>query len=482
LSRRKKLPIVEQVTVSSIGDKGKPIALVDGRVAYLDQGVPGDIVDLQLTRRRKGHFEAIVLRFHQYSSQRIQPFCQHFGDCGGCKWQNLPYAEQLKYKQKAVWSTLEKLSWGEPFEFRPILPAPATQFYRNKLEYTFSHHRWLSQAEVDAGESVTRRNALGFHVRGRFDRVLDLEECYLQPEPSNAIRQSLRAFALDHNLEFYDPRAHTGLLRTLVIRTASTGEVMVIVVFSQADRPAIEAVMQHLAATFPQITALLYTINPKLNDTLFDLEMHRWQGTDYITEQLGDLKFRIGAKSFFQTNTEQAFRLYQEVRNLAGLTGQETVYDLYTGTGTIANFIARQAKQVIGIESVAEAIEDAQENSRLNQIHNTRFFAGDMKAVLTPEFVAQQGEPDVLITDPPRAGMHPDVVQQILQIKPKRIVYVSCNPKTQADDLQGLYSQYRLQVVQPVDLFPQTYHVENVALLERRAEPTHIPESPLNHP
>jgi 23S rRNA (uracil1939-C5)-methyltransferase len=468
LGRRKKLPIVEQVAISSIGAKGKPIALVDGVVAYLDQGVPGDIVDLQLKRRKKGHFEAIVLRFHQYSNQRIAPFCQHFGDCGGCKWQNLPYAEQLKYKQKAVWSDLEELHWAEPFEFRDILPSPSTQYYRNKLEYTFSNRRWLSQAEVDAGESITHRNALGFHVRGRFDRVLDLEECYLQPEPSNAIRQALRTFALEHNLEFYDPRAHTGLLRTVMIRTASTGDAMVVVVFAQDDRPTIAAVMQHLDAEFPQITALLYTINSKLNDTLFDLEMQLWRGSEYITEQLGDLKFRIGAKSFFQTNTEQAFHLYQQAATLAGLTGQETVYDLYTGTGTIANFIARQARKVIGIESVAEAIEDAKENSRLNQIHNTHFFAGDMKAVLTPEFVAQQGEPDVLITDPPRAGMHPDVVQQILQIQPQRIVYVSCNPSTQAQDLKLLSESYQLNIVQPVDMFPQTYHVETVALLEKR--------------
>ncbi|PSB13033.1 23S rRNA (uracil(1939)-C(5))-methyltransferase RlmD [filamentous cyanobacterium CCP2] len=468
MRRRKPLPIVEQVAVSSIGAKGKPIALVDGTVAYLDQGVPGDIVDLQLKRRKKGYFEARVLRFHQHSPLRVEPFCQHFGDCGGCKWQNLPYGEQLKYKQKAVWAALEELHLVEPFEFRDILPSPATQYYRNKLEYTFSNRRWLSQAEVDSQKPIADRNAAGFHVRGMFDRVLDIETCYLQPEPSNAIRQALRAFAVAHGLEFYDPRAHTGFLRTLMIRTTSTGEVMTVVVFAKADRPTIEQVMQHLAAEFPQITSLLYTINTKLNDTLFDLDILIWRGSDFITEQLGDLKFRIGAKSFFQTNTEQAFHLYQQAAKLAGLTGQETVYDLYTGTGTIANFIARQAKQVIGIEYVAEAIEDAKVNSSLNNIHNTRFFAGDIKTVLTPEFVSQEGKPDVLITDPPRAGMHPDVVEQILHIQPDRIVYVSCNPNTQANDLKLLNEQYKLQIVQPVDMFPQTYHVENVALLERR--------------
>lgn len=468
MRRRKPLLIVEQVAVSSIGAKGKPIALVDGTVAYLDQGVPGDIVDLQVKRRKKGYFEARVLRFHQHSPLRVEPFCQHFGDCGGCKWQNLPYGEQLKYKQKAVWAALEELHLAEPFEFREILPSPATQYYRNKLEYTFSNRRWLSQAEVDSQTPIADRNAAGFHVRGMFDRVLDIETCYLQPEPSNAIRQALRAFAVAHELEFYDPRAHTGFLRTLMIRTASTGDVMAVVVFAKADRPAIEQVMQHLAAEFPQITSLLYTINAKLNDTLFDLEILTWRGSDFITEQLGDLKFRIGAKSFFQTNTEQAFHLYQQAADLAGLTGCETVYDLYTGTGTIANFIARQAKQVVGIEYVAEAIEDAKVNSSLNHIYNTRFFAGDIKTVLTPGFVAQEGKPDVLITDPPRAGMHPDVVQQILQIQPDRIVYVSCNPNTQANDLKLLNEQYKLQIVQPVDMFPQTYHVENVALLERR--------------
>lgn len=468
MSRRKKLQIVEQVTISSLGAKGKPIALVDGKLAYLDQGVPGDVVDLQLKRRKKGYFEAKVLRFHQYSNVRSEPFCQHFGDCGGCKWQNLPYAEQLKYKQKAVWAALEAFHLAEPFEFRDILPSPFTQYYRNKLEYTFSSRRWLSQAEVDSEAPIADRNAAGFHVRGMFDRVLDIEHCYLQPEPSNAIRLSLRAFALKHGLEFYDPRAHTGFLRTLMIRTTSTGEVMAVVVFAKDDRPMIQQVMQHLATEFPQITSLLYTINTKLNDTLFDLDILTWRGSNFITEQLGDLKFQIGAKSFFQTNTEQAFHLYQQAAALAGLTGQETVYDLYTGTGTIANFIARQAKQVIGIEFVAEAIEDAKVNSSLNNIHNTRFFAGDMKAVLTPEFVAQEGRPDVLITDPPRAGMHPDVVQQILQIQPDRIVYVSCNPNTQANDLKLLSQQYKLQIVQPVDMFPQTYHVENVALLVPR--------------
>jgi 23S rRNA (uracil1939-C5)-methyltransferase len=473
--RQKKLPIFEQVTISGIGPKGKPTACVDDRLVTIDRGVPGDVVDLQITRKRKTSLEAKVIRVHQSSPRRVEPFCQHFGACGGCKWQDMPYADQLTYKQKSVWKAfspfLERNSDSEttePVEVRLILAAASTQFYRNKLEFTFSNRRWLSQAEIESGERFDRQNALGFHAPGMFDKVLEIETCYLQPEPSNAIRQSLRAFAHHHHLSFYDPKTHEGLLRTLMIRTASTGETMVVVAFQQDDRPMIEAVMQHLAHAFPQITSLIYTINPKFNDTLYDLEMVTWRGQAFITEVLGDLQFRIGPKSFFQTNTTQALTLYQQVAALAGLTGRETVYDLYTGTGTIANFVARQAQQVIGIEFIAEAIEDAKENSRLNGISNTQFFAGDIKAVLTPDFIAQMGAPDVLITDPPRAGMHPDVIQTILAAHPPRMVYVSCNPQTQAHDIQALQSHYRLVLMQPVDMFPQTYHVENIALLERR--------------
>ncbi|GAB4381647.1 MAG: 23S rRNA (uracil(1939)-C(5))-methyltransferase RlmD [Elainellaceae cyanobacterium] len=444
------------------------MAWLDGTPAYVDQGVPGDVVDLQVTRKRKNVLQARVLQFHRYSEQRVEPFCQHFGECGGCKWQNLPYQEQLHYKQKAVWAALAKVEQPEPFEFRDILPAPATRYYRNKLEYTFSSRRWLSQSEVESEQAIAQRNALGFHIPGMFDRVLDIEQCYLQPEPSNAIRQSLRAFALEQQLEFYDPKTHQGFLRTLMIRTTNTGETMVVVAFYRDDRYQIAQVMTHLVTQFPEITSLLYTINPKPNDSLYDLEMVCWYGQDFILETLGSLKFQIGAKSFFQTNTDQALRLYQVVAQFANLTGQETVYDLYTGTGTIANFIAQQAKRVIGVEYIAEAIDNAQENSRLNGITNTHFVAGDIKDILTPEWVEQQGHPDVLITDPPRAGMHPDVVNSILQTNPARIVYVSCNPETQANDLRLLQSQYQVCLVQPVDMFPQTYHVENVVLLQRR--------------
>lgn len=479
--RRKTQPVFEQIPIAGLGPKGKPIAYVDDRLVTLDRGVPGDVVDLQVIRKRKTSLDARVIRIHHLSPRRVEPFCQHFGACGGCKWQDIPYTDQLIYKQKSVWNAFNRflstnsaiesaaIDPAEPMKVRPILAAPSTQFYRNKLEFTFSNRRWLSQAEIESGERFDRQNALGFHAPGMFDKVLDIETCYLQPEPSNAIRQSLRAFARHHSISFYDPKTHTGLLRTLMIRTASTGETMVVVAFQQDDRPIIEAVMQHLANTFPQITSLIYTINPKFNDTLYDLEMTTWRGQAFITETLGDLQFRIGPKSFFQTNTAQALTLYQQVATLAGLTGTETVYDLYTGTGTIANFVARQARRVIGIECIAEAIEDAKENSWLNGIGNTQFFAGDTKAVLTPDFVAQMGAPDVLITDPPRAGMHPDVIESILTIQPPRIVYVSCNPKTQAQDIEALYSHYRLVIMQPVDMFPQTYHVENIVLLERRS-------------
>lgn len=466
--RRKPLPLLEQISISSIGAKGKAVAWMNDIPIYVDQGVPGDVVDLQITRRKNKQLEARVVHVHQYSNQRIDPFCQHFGECGGCKWQYLPYDEQLNYKQKAVWTALESLHLTEPFEFREILPSPSSRYYRNKLEFTFSNRRWLSQAEVDSSHDIAQRQGLGFHIRGRFDKVLDIEECYLQPEPSNVIRQSLRSFALENQLEFYDPKEHTGFLRTLMIRTTSTQESMVVVVFARDDRDSIHQVMQHLASEFPQITSLMYTINTKLNDTIYDLDIIPWRGDPFITEQLGDLQFRIGAKSFFQTNTEQAFQLYKQVEKFAGLSGHETVYDLYTGTGTIANFVAHHAAQVIGIEYVAEAIEDAKKNSQLNNIHNTRFFAGDMKEVLNQEFIDREGRPDVLITDPPRAGMHPDVIKTILAIQPSRIVYVSCNPTTQATDIGLLQEQYTLRCVQPVDMFPQTYHVETVALLERR--------------
>lgn len=466
--KRKQLPLLEKVTITGVAAEGKAVAKVDGMALFVPFAVPGDVADIQLTRKKSSFAEGRVVRFHTLSPVRSESFCRHFGVCGGCKWQILPYEEQLKYKQQQVTDNLTRIGKVELPQISPILGAPRTTFYRNKLEFTFSNKRWLTEEEITSDREFAQMNALGFHIPGMFDKVLDIDKCWLQDDLSNEIRNSVRSFCVDHGYSFFDLRNQNGLMRTLLIRNSSLGEWMVIVVFFEDDPEKREQLMNHLAAQFPQITSLLYIINQKANDTITDQEVVVWKGRDHIIEEMEGLQFRIGPKSFYQTNSEQAHHLYEVARSFAQLTGVERVYDLYTGTGTIANFIARSAKEVIGIEYVEEAIKDARVNSQINGIHNTLFFAGDMKDVLTPDFIGEQGRPDVIITDPPRAGMHDDVVQAILLAAPQRIVYVSCNPATQARDLNLLDTAYRVTRVQPVDMFPHTHHVENVVLLEKR--------------
>ncbi len=464
---RKKLPLIEKIEITDIGARGKAIAKVDNFVTFVSNGLPGDVVDLQITRRKKSFQEGKVVRFHTYSRLRTEPFCQHFGQCGGCRWQDLKYTDQLHYKQQEVSDNLNRIGQLELPPVNPIRASANERYYRNKLEFTFSNRRWLSTDEINSGDEFTDRNGLGFHVPGMFDKVIDLEECHLQPEPSNIIRQEIRDYSRDHGLSFYDLRNGGGLLRTLIIRNTLKGEWMVIVVFFEDDKQQRNLLMDHLHAKFPEITSLMYCINQKANDSIFDQEILLYTGQDYIIEQMEDLQFKIGPKSFFQTNSVQALELYRKVRELAGLTGGEVVYDLYSGTGTIGLFLARQAGKVIGIEFIDEAIQDARVNAGLNNIGNAEFFSGDIKDLLTEEFVQKQGKPDVLVTDPPRAGMHKNVVDVMLAVSPARIVYVSCNPSTQARDLQLLSEQYKVLEIQPFDMFPQTYHVENIVLLEK---------------
>ena len=469
MARKKKpLPVLEDVEITGLAAEGKAIARVDDVVVFVPFAVPGDVVDLQVTRKRHRYMEAVVTRVKQLSPRRVQPVCRHFGVCGGCKWQMLPYEDQLDCKQQQVVDALSRIGKVELPPISPIIGSARTERYRNKLEFTFSNKRWMTWDEVREGKQFDTMNAVGFHIPGMFDKVLDIEECWLQDEVSDRIRNEVRRYALEHGLPFFDLRAQEGFLRTMMVRTASTGDLMLVMVFFHEDRPAREALLDHLLAAFPQITSLLYVINGKANDTIADLEVHVYHGQECIYEEMEGLRFKIGAKSFYQTNSAQAYELYKVARRFAGLTGGELVYDLYTGTGTIANFVARQARQVVGIEYVPEAIEDARVNSALNGIGNTLFYAGDMKDILTADFIAQHGRPDVIITDPPRAGMHPDVVDTLLQAAPQRIVYVSCNPATQARDLALLDADYRVAAVQPVDMFPHTHHVENVVLLERR--------------
>ena len=466
--KRKQLPLLENVIITDVAAEGKSIAKVDGMAVFVPFAVPGDIVDVQITRKKKSFAEGRVVRFEKYSDNRAVPFCEHFGVCGGCKWQNLPYEEQLKYKNNQVADNLERIGKVELPEINPILGAPKASFYRNKLEYTFSNKRWLTEAEISTDKEFSHKNAVGFHIPGMFDKVLDINKCWLMDDIQNNIRNSIRKFCLDNDYSFFDLRNKEGLMRTLVVRNTSIGEWMVIVVFYEDDIEKREKLMKFIENEYPQITSLLYIINQKANDTITDQEVIVWSGRDHIFEEMEGLKFKIGPKSFFQTNSEQAYHLYEIAREFAQLTGPEVVYDLYTGTGTIANFIARNAKKVVGIEYVEEAIEDAKVNSELNGISNTLFFAGDMKDVLNEDFIEFYGKPDVIITDPPRAGMHDDVINAILLAEPKRIVYVSCNPSTQARDLSLLDVKYKVTRVQPVDMFPQTHHVENVVLLERK--------------
>ena len=451
--------------------EGKAIAKENDLGIFVPYVVPGDVVDLQIKRKKNKYAEAEAVNFHEYSSTRAVPFCQHYGICGGCKWQVLPYAEQIKYKQKQVEDNLRRIGKIELPEISPILGSAKTEFYRNKLEFTFSDKRWLTYEEVKQEVKYDQMNAVGFHIPGAFDKVLAIEKCWLQNDISNRIRNAVRDYAYEHNYSFINLRSQEGMLRNMIIRTSSTGELMVIIIckiVEDSEMTLFKQLLQYVADTFPEITSLLYIINNKCNDTINDLDVYVFKGNDHIFEEMEGLRFKVGPKSFYQTNSEQAYNLYKIARDFAGLTGNELVYDLYTGTGTIANFVSRQARQVIGIEYVPEAIEDAKVNAEINGIDNTLFFAGDMKDMLTQEFINEYGRPDVIITDPPRAGMHQDVVDVILFAEPKRIVYVSCNPATQARDLQLLDVKYKVKAVQPVDMFPHTHHVENVVLLELR--------------
>ena len=451
--------------------EGKAIAKVNDLVIFVPYVVPGDVVDLQIKRKKNKYAEAEAVNFHEYSSTRAVPFCQHYGICGGCKWLVLPYAEQIKYKQKQVEDNLRRIGKIELPEISPILGSAKTEFYRNKLEFTFSDKRWLTYEEVKQEVKYDQMNAVGFHIPGAFDKVLAIEKCWLQNDISNRIRNAVRDYAYEHNYSFINLRSQEGMLRNMIIRTSSTGELMVIIIckiVEDSEMTLFKQLLQYVADTFPEITSLLYIINNKCNYTINDLDVYVFKGNDHIFEEMEGLRFKVGPKSFYQTNSEQAYNLYKIARDFAGLTGNELVYDLYTGTGTIAYFVSRQARQVIGIEYVPEAIEDAKVNAEINGIDNTLFFAGDMKDMLTQEFINEYGRPDVIITDPPRAGMHQDVVDVILFAEPKRIVYVSCNPATQARDLQLLDVKYKVKAVQPVDMFPHTHHVENVVLLELR--------------
>lgn len=469
MSRRNKpLPIIENLKVTDIAAEGKAIAKVDDRVVFIPFVIPGDIIDVQLRRKKKRYAEGKVIRMVEESPLRIKPFCQHFGVCGGCKWQMLPYELQLDFKQKQVVDNLERLGKIELPEVSPILGSEKTQYYRNKLEFTFSNKQWLTEEQIKSGEVLENMNGLGFHISGAFDKVLDIKECHLQDDISNKIRNFIRKYCFKKEYSFFDLRNRGGLMRNLVVRTSSTGEIMLIVVFYDDDQEKFSDVMKAIADEFSEITSLLYVINQKANDTIADQEVITWRGQDHIWEEMEGLRFKIGPKSFYQTNSLQAYELYKITRDFANLTGSEMVYDLYTGTGTIANFVARRAKQVIGIEYVDAAIEDAKENALINHIDNTKFYAGDMKDVLSFDFINQHGKPDVIITDPPRAGMHTDVIEAILFASPQRIVYVSCNAATQARDLSLLDATYKVTKVQPVDMFPHTHHVENVVLLEKR--------------
>ncbi|MBP5376818.1 MAG: 23S rRNA (uracil(1939)-C(5))-methyltransferase RlmD [Bacteroidaceae bacterium] len=469
--KKKELPLLENVEITAVAAEGKSIARVDGGVVFVPFVVPGDVVDLQVKKKKSSYMEAVATKIHKCSELRDEPFCRHFGVCGGCKWQCLKYDEQLKAKQQQVFDNLTRIGKVELPEFMPILGSKKTRGYRNKLEFGFSNKRWLTEEEVKSGKDYPVKDAVGFHITGAFDKILDIEECGLMDDLQNRIRNEIRRYALEQGLEFYDLRENRGLLRSMMMRNSNTGEFMLLVQFRIEDeegRQQAMALMQHIADGFPEITSLLYVDNHKANDTFADQEVHLFKGTDFIYEKMEDLRFKVGPKSFYQTNTDQAYELYSVARRFASLTGNELVYDLYTGTGTIANFVAKQARKVIGIEYVPEAIEDAKVNSEINGIGNTLFYAGDMKDVLNSEFIEKHGRPDVIITDPPRAGMHQSVIDTILFAAPKRIVYVSCNPATQARDLQALDTDYRVTAVQPVDMFPHTQHVENVVLLERR--------------
>ena len=462
--------IFENITVLDAGAKGVSVAKApEGQVIFIPNVVPGDVVDVQTLKKRKSYFEAKAIKFHTYSVDRIEPVCQHFGACGGCKWQNMNYEKQLFYKNQEVYNNLKRIGKIELPDFEPILGSAKQFFYRNKMEFGFSDTRWLNEKEIQSEDTTLSKNpALGFHIPRMWDKILDIEKCHLQEDPSNAIRNEIKRFATEHDMPFFNARNHEGLLRTLMIRTASTGEIMVLIQFFQEDATQRELLLDFIDTTFPQITSLQYVINGKANDTLYDQDIKLYKGRDYILEEMEGLHFSINAKSFYQTNSDQAYQLYKITREFAALTGNEVVYDLYTGTGTIAQFVSKAAKKVIGVESVPEAIIDANENAKRNNITNCEFYVGDMKNVFNDDFIAQHGQPDVIITDPPRDGMHKDVVAQLLKIGAEKIVYVSCNSATQARDLALMDELYKVTRVRPVDMFPQTHHVENVVLLEKR--------------
>ncbi len=465
MGRKKDLPLLEKVTITDIGAEGNALARVNNLVVFVPMVIPGDIIDIKVVKKRKKYLEGRIVKFHEYSPDRISPRCRHFGICGGCKWQHLPYELQLYHKEKQVRDSLQRIGKTEIPCFLPIKGSDEQYLYRNKLEFTFSDRRWMTREEIESGNRIEKENALGFHIPGLYDKILDIEECHLQPEPSNRIRNAVRRYVLANKMSFFDPVNHDGFLRNLIIRNSIDGKVMVIVVFFHEDEEKRTGLLDHIASQFPEVVSLFYIINSKWNDSLVDQEPLLYKGKKYLYEDMNGLRFRIGPKSFYQTNTLQALELCRIAREFAGLTGRETVYDLYTGTGTIANFVAGQARKVIGIEYITEAINDAKVNSEINGITNTAFFAGDIKEVLTLSFIKANGRPDVIITDPPRSGMHEDVIKAILESEPEKIVYVSCNPATQARDILLLSGKYSVAKVQPVDMFPQTHHVENVALL-----------------
>ncbi|MCF6348661.1 MAG: 23S rRNA (uracil(1939)-C(5))-methyltransferase RlmD [Flavobacteriaceae bacterium] len=469
MSRRKRNIVFENIEVIDAGAKGKAVAKApDGKVIFLSNAVPGDVVDVQTFKKRKAYYEGKAIDFKKLSNKRTTPLCEHFEFCGGCKWQHMKYEDQLFYKEKEVVNNLIRIGHVELPEVTLILGSKKQYFYRNKMEFSFSSNRWLTLEEINSGEEIDNRNALGFHIAGMWDKILDIDKCHLQEDPSNAIRNSIKEFAIENNLSFFNPREQKGLLRTLMLRIASTKEIMLVIQFFEDDKKKRELLLNHVSEKFPKITSLQYIINQKANDTIYDQEIILYKGQDHIFEEMEGLRFKINAKSFYQTNSEQAYELYKIARNFADLSGNELVYDLYTGTGTIAQFIAKKANKVIGIESVPEAIVDAKENATLNNIKNAEFYVGDMAKIFTDDFISTHGQPDVIITDPPRDGMHKKVVEQLLKIAAQKIVYISCNSATQARDLAILDPAYKIVKTQAVDMFPQTHHVENVVLLELR--------------
>ncbi|MCK5824868.1 MAG: 23S rRNA (uracil(1939)-C(5))-methyltransferase RlmD [Ichthyobacteriaceae bacterium] len=467
--RRDKNQVLENLTLTDAGAKGKAVGHAeDGRVVFVTGAIPGDVIDARVTKKRKAYYEATPVEIHTYSDKRTEPKCEHFGTCGGCKWQNMDYKYQLEYKQNEVINNITRIGHIELPEITPILGSAEQYFYRNKMEFSFSDTRWMTLEEIQGGDEINDRNACGFHIPGRWDKILDVKSCYLQEDPSNDIRLETKKFAEENGYDFFNPYKQTGFLRTMMVRTSSTGDIMVVIQFAREDVEQREAVLNNLAEKFPNITALMYTINSKGNDSIYDLDIISYKGQDHIFEEMEGLRFKIGPKSFYQTNSKQAYELYKITRDFAGLTGNEIVYDLYTGTGTIAQFVAKKAKKVVGVEAVPDAIADAKINAENNGIDNTVFYAGDMKDVFNDAFINENGMPDIIITDPPRDGMHKNVVAKILEIGAPKIVYVSCNSATQARDLALMDEMYKVTRIQPVDMFPQTHHVENVVLLEKR--------------